>query len=162
MSAVIGIVLIVCCSLALMALEAFIPGVSIAGVFGVALYILAAYICFSTFGMPATILLIAAECALSFLIMRLVFRSMKSGKLSRAGIFMNEPVAPAVNPTVHTETVMNGSIGYAKSALRPSGIAEFEGRRIHVVSGNGFIEKNAKVTVVRKEGTVVTVVKTDE
>jgi membrane-bound serine protease (ClpP class) len=50
-----------------------------------------------------------------------------------------------------------GTLGTALSALRPSGIASFGGRRIDVVSEGDFIESGEPLEVVRDEGTRVVV-----
>lgn len=157
-----GVALIVCCALALMALEAFIPGVSLAGIAGLALFGFAAYLCWNTYSAAAAVILLVLCGVASFFVMRMVFRSMKNGKLSKTGVFLSEPVNPAVKTAPHEYQINIGSSGTATSALRPAGIAEFDGARIHVVSANGFIEKNEKVTVERIEGHRVLVRRIEE
>jgi len=145
------------CALALMALEAFIPGVSIAGVIGAILIIVGGVLCWSSIGAIAGILFLLCSALLSFLIMQLIFRSMKHGRLSRSGMFLNEASAPAVQTIGHPAGVSVGSVGTASTALRPSGIADFDGRRIHVVSASGFIEAGSQVTVTQIKGSRITV-----
>lgn len=50
-----------------------------------------------------------------------------------------------------------GARGRTRSALRPAGSAEFEGRLVDVVSDGSFIEEGAAVRVIAVEGTRVTV-----
>lgn len=50
-----------------------------------------------------------------------------------------------------------GSRGVAVSALRPSGIAEVEGKRIAVVTEGGFVPAGATVEVVSAKGSRVVV-----
>jgi membrane-bound serine protease (ClpP class) len=45
----------------------------------------------------------------------------------------------------------------ARSALRPSGIAEIEGRRVDVVSEGGMIPPESAVQVVAVDGTKIVV-----
>ncbi|MFZ1520002.1 MAG: NfeD family protein [Ignavibacteriaceae bacterium] len=54
-----------------------------------------------------------------------------------------------------------GKIGVAYTTLRPGGTAEIEGKRIDVVADSEYIDKNAKIKVLRVEGikVVVTIVK---
>jgi membrane-bound serine protease (ClpP class) len=50
-----------------------------------------------------------------------------------------------------------GSEGRAKTTLRPSGVAEIDGRKHSVVTAGEFIEQGAPVRVVRVEGSRVVV-----
>ena len=54
-----------------------------------------------------------------------------------------------------------GKTGIAYTTLRPGGTAEIEGKRIDVVADSEYIDKNAKIKVLRVEGikVVVTIVK---
>jgi membrane-bound serine protease (ClpP class) len=45
-----------------------------------------------------------------------------------------------------------GKCGVAITVLRPSGIAEFDGERLNVVSQGDFIGKDAAVKVIAIEG----------
>jgi len=158
---IFSVLLIVCCALALMALEAFLPGVSLAGIVGVVLFGIAVYLCWKAFGVWAAVFLTILCIILSVFVMRIVFRSMKNGKLSKTGVFDNDPVSPAVKKAEHDGVIVPGMIGTAKSSLRPSGIAEIEQRRVHVVSENGFVNQEARVVVTQVEGAKVIVRKTE-
>lgn len=158
---IFSVLLIVCCALALMALEAFVPGVSLAGIAGVVLFGIAVCLCWRAFGIWIAVLLAVLCVILSVLVMRVVFRSMKSGKLSKTGVFDNGPAAPAVKKAEYDGVIMPGMTGTAKSALHPSGIAEIERRRVHVVSENGFVDRAERVVVVQVEGAKVIVRKTE-
>ncbi len=50
-----------------------------------------------------------------------------------------------------------GKSGLVLSDLRPVGMCDFDGRRVECVAETGYIEKDNKVTVVRVEGTQLTV-----
>ena len=60
-----------------------------------------------------------------------------------------------------SEKDLVGKIGVAYTTLRPGGTAEIEGKRIDVVADSEYIDKNAKIKVLRVEGikVVVTIVK---
>ena len=152
------------CSMALMALEAFVPGISPAGIAAAALIAWSTYLCWSAFGPLAGIALLLVSAGLAFVIMKVVLRSMKKGRLSKTDLFLhpeNSPVVPV--PAQHT-SVVTGAVGVSVTALRPSGIAEIGGERIHVSADGSFIEANAEVRVVRIEGARIFVVpcRTDE
>jgi len=55
-----------------------------------------------------------------------------------------------------------GQIGEVLTPLRPVGICSIGGRRVECVSESGYVQKNGKVTVIRVEGTQVTVRVIDE
>jgi len=50
-----------------------------------------------------------------------------------------------------------GRTGVVLSDLRPVGMCDFSGRRLECVAETGYIEKDNKVTVIRVEGTQLTV-----
>jgi len=50
-----------------------------------------------------------------------------------------------------------GQTGVVLSDLRPVGMCDFSGRRVECVAETGYIEKDGKVTVIRVEGTQLTV-----
>lgn len=160
-AALTAVVLISVCSAALMALEALIPGISVAGLTGVVLFFLGAVLCWNELGAAATFILSAAYGVVVFAAMRNVFRSMKSGRLSKSGIFMKEENVPAVHRAALSPKLEIGRCGISKTPLRPSGIAVFGDDRIHVSAIGGYIEENMKIRVVRIEGTRVVVEKTE-
>jgi membrane-bound serine protease (ClpP class) len=45
-----------------------------------------------------------------------------------------------------------GQIGLAVSNLRPAGIANFQGRRLNVLTDGTYIRKNARIKIIRIEG----------
>jgi membrane-bound serine protease (ClpP class) len=54
-------------------------------------------------------------------------------------------------------TDLLGKEGIALTVLRPSGTAVFNTERIDVVSEGGFIDQNAKITVIKVEGVRIVV-----
>lgn len=61
--------------------------------------------------------------------------------------------SPAANPYEY----LNGKEGIVVTSLRPSGTAEFDGRRISVVSDGEIIESEQRIKVVLVEGNRVVV-----
>lgn len=144
-------------SLALVALEALIPGVSLVGFGGLILMGIGLYICWDAFGAACACVVGLVWLAAAAAVMRLVYRSAKSGKLSKSGVFLKTESAPTVRTDSPAEKVTVGMEGVAKTALRPAGIAEFHGERVHVSAENGFIDAGSSVIVVRTEGAFITV-----
>jgi membrane-bound serine protease (ClpP class) len=56
-----------------------------------------------------------------------------------------------------TRAELIGLEGYALTALRPAGTAVLEDERIDVVSEGGFIQKGARIRVVKAEGSRIVV-----
>ena len=52
---------------------------------------------------------------------------------------------------------LKGSVGVAASDLRPSGAAEFDGRRYDVVADGAFVSRGADIKVVAVEGNRIVV-----
>lgn len=151
------IIILFSCSLALFALEAFIPGASVVGLLGLLLILAAAWLCANAYGALAGLVLLFLGAALCFLIFRLISRSMKHGRLARSGLFANTPVTPAVQAHKHASNLCVGASGVAQTALKPSGIADFSGERVHVTALSGFIESDTRIVVVQIEGSKVVV-----
>jgi len=156
-TAVPFIVLLAFCSLALMALEAFIPGVSLSGIGGVLLIGVAAYIGWQSFGPITVLVLLVLWGTATFFAMRAVFRSMKSGRLSKSGVFLKNESAPAVHTSRENAPIAVGSRGITRTALRPAGIAEISGKRVHVSASGAFVEVNEEIEVIRAEGSFILV-----
>ncbi len=153
----IGSLLIMLCAVGLMALEVFIPGLSIAGLIGIALIGISTYLCWNACGALAGTLLLIAGCAGSFFAARAMYHSMKNGKLSRSGMFLETESAPTVAQASPVRTLEIGAVGTAQTTLHPLGIAEFGGERIHVTAENGFVEQGASVRITQINGSHIVV-----
>lgn len=156
----VSVVIIAICSLALMALEALLPTAGMLGLLGAGLIALNIYLCWTRWGVVYAIVLALVCIALSVLIFRAVMKSMKQGRLSRSGLFMKEELPQAVYAAAIIP-VKPGSIGRTVTALRPMGIAELDGRRVHVITEGAFMDVGTEVVVLRAEGTKIIVGKLD-
>lgn len=150
--ALFGVVIITVCALLLMCLEALIPGLSLAGIAGIGVFAFGVYLCSRAFGLMWACALTAVFVAGAFVLMRLILRSIKSGRISKSGIIMNEYTEPAKKENAMASQVCPGQVGTAKTSLRPSGIAEFDGKRIHVTADKEYVEMNVRIRVERIEG----------
>ena len=157
MTAVFTLILMLLLALVLLAMEVIIPGISVTGFIAVLLIIISVVWCWNIFGPLAGIALLIVTGALAFLIVRLLTRSMKQGKLSRSGIFLNTESAPTVHGAQDDVMPEVGSLGRAVSALHPGGIAQFGEERIHVTAQCGFIEADTEIVVVQVTGTHIVV-----
>lgn len=53
---------------------------------------------------------------------------------------------------INSPEIFEGETGLTQSDLRPSGIAEFQNRRLNVIADGIYIKRNTKVRIVRIEG----------
>ena len=74
------------------------------------------------------------------------------------GRIASERVAQSPSDTDSKSSLSIGEQGIALSLLRPAGKANFDGRRIDVVTDGDFIEKNQKVEIVEISGNRIVVI----
>lgn len=135
----------------LMTYEMFTPGMGVPGALG-ALFLLAAVVLRADSLQTAliTLLLILVPLIIAAII---VFRSMSRGALSRTPIVLKERIeAESTSLGDAQMQALVGREGVSLSALRPSGMAEFDGLRLDVSSSGEFIPKGARVRVERVDG----------
>ena len=82
-----------------------------------------------------------------------VYRSFQKGAISRSPIVLNDSIeekSTSLSDASAQELI--GLEGECLTALRPSGNADFDGRRLDVVSAGEFIEKGSRVRIESVEG----------
>jgi membrane-bound ClpP family serine protease len=84
-----------------------------------------------------------------------VIRSATKGRLAHSKLVLHEVSVPTVSDNDLAFFV--GKTGEATTTLRPSGIAEFDGVRLNVVSDGEWIQKGRKIRVERVEGNRIVV-----
>lgn len=148
----------------LLALEVFvIPGFGIAGILGV--LALLGGLGLSLIGTGATwpiVMGAVGRTALSLLIAILValvvLRHLARSPFGQRFVLKEELAAgEGYASTPETDPRWLGKTGLAVSPLRPSGIAQFDGQRVDVVSEGEFIDAGDPVEVTRVEGNRVVV-----
>jgi membrane-bound ClpP family serine protease len=92
----------------------------------------------------------------------LIFRSMKSGRLSRLPIILKDRIeaGPAFLSAKEIPD-MTGRVGTSLNLLRPCGNADFDGMRLDVITSGEFIEKGRSIRIERIEGTRILVREVD-
>ena len=136
--------------LALLFVEAFLPGFGVAGGTGLLLLIvgivLTAESAFEAIVMIVILLLLVAA------VLFIILRSAKRGRLSRILVLRSSANRESGFSATEDYSAMVGKEGVALTTLRPAGTAEFDGQRLDVVSEGAFIEKGEKVRITRSEG----------
>jgi membrane-bound serine protease (ClpP class) len=156
--AIVGLLLLMMLlALFLIALEVFIPGISFAGIGALVLMIGSIIWCWNEFGALAGIFMLLVGGISAYFIIRAINRSMQRGKLSRSGMFLQTESAPVVHSAQTDALPAAGSTGRTATALRPSGIALFAEKRIHVTAQSGFIEADTEIVVLQAKGTHIIV-----
>ena len=86
--------------------------------------------------------------------------SLTKGKLSKSSIVNSHTEsADAGYRSAEDMQVFLGREGTATTALRPTGLGEFDGVRLNVVSEGDFIENGTKIRVTQIEGSRIVVKK---
>lgn len=144
----------------LLVVEAFMPGIGVPGISGVLLLAAAVVFTWRGYGATAGLLMAVGVLVVSALSVLVSFRSTSKGRLSRTSMVLKD-VSSQQDGYLATEDRKGyvGKKGQALTVLRPSGLAEFAGERINVVSRGDFIEKGSYVQVVEAEGSRVVVEK---
>ena len=140
---------------ALVLFEAFIPGFGIAGLSGFAMLLLGTTLLSGVIGVTASLAVLVVLIILLGVLAILVFRAAAKGRLHNERIFLK---TTAIDVTEGApRQVLLGAHGVAKTALRPSGIAEFDGQKLSVVAEGEYIPAGAKVEVILLEGARIVV-----
>ena len=142
----------------LLVVEMYIPGFGIAGITGIVL--MGGGIIFME-PSPLQALILFMICVLLLSIaFSITMHSISKGRLSRSKLVLNT----AINGEKAAEEDMGyfvGKVGRTHTALRPAGIAEFEGVKLNVVSDGDFVGAQRFVRVERVEGNRIVVRESD-
>lgn len=143
--------------LALLIFEMFSPGMGVPALLGVIALI--ASIVLSADSFAHALISLALILLLLGVFAFFVFRAFSKGKLHR--IVLNESVSGSSTPLAKMKDLV-GAQGVCVTALRPSGSAEFNGKKLDVVSDGEFIDKGCRVRIESVEGLRITVGKAAE
>ena len=137
--------------LGLMIFEMFTPGMGLPGILGACALIAAVVLRADTLAsalITLALIIVILAIAASF-----VYRSFQKGAISRSPIVLNDSIeekSTSLSDASAQELI--GLEGECLTALRPSGNADFGGRRLDVVSAGEFIEKGSRVRIESVEG----------
>ncbi len=141
----------------LLIIEMFLPGFGAPGILGAILLFLGILSVSRTFTEALIIILILiALIAIAFFIL---YRSGLNGKLSKTVVLQDKlDDEPGFRGTENMSGFL-GSEGMALTALRPSGVADFGGTKLDVVTQGEYIDKDTKVKIIDVEGSRIVVEK---
>ena len=143
---------------ALMVLEAFMPGFGIAGVSGIVVEIIAVTLTWLNHGPVAALGMLLVILSVMAIAISMSLRSATNGRLSKSRIILRDTESnEAGYRSAEDMEVFLGREGKATTVLRPTGMAEFDGVRLNVVSEGEFIAMGTAVRIVRIEGSRILV-----
>ena len=140
---------------ALLVIEMYSPGFGLAGISGSTLMIIGIVVMKPT-PLQALILVLVSVIALS-IAFSLAMHSISKGRLSRSKLVLNEALNQKNGGEAEDLSYFVGKVGQTRTALRPAGIAEFDGVKLNVVSDGDFVNAQRHVRVERVEGNRIVV-----
>ena len=152
------IVICVVVGIVLLVIEIFMPGFGIPGISGTILLVVAIYLTWKDYGTLAGLGATVAVIALAGIMISVSLKSASTGRISRSSLILkgSSSKEEGYQSSENKEGLL-GKSGIALTVLRPSGIAEFAGERINIVSRGEFIDKGAHVKIIEVEGARVVV-----
>lgn len=145
----------------LLVVEMYVPGFGLPGISGTVLMIVGIAAMKPS---PLQSLILVLICVILLSIaFSIAIHSISKGRLSRSKLVLNEALNQKKEATEGEDlTYFVGKYGKTHTALRPAGIAEFDGVKLNVVSDGDFISYHRFVRVERVEGNRIVVRETDE
>ena len=146
----------------LLVAEVFMPGFGVAGISGIALEVVSIVLTYLKYGGLAALGLTIVILAVIGISISVSLRSVTKGRLSKSPIILKqrETSADGYIATADMDVFTNRE-GVTTTVLRPTGIAEFDGVRLNVVSEGEYIPKLTPVRVTRVDGMSVVVRRMD-
>lgn len=141
----------------LMMIEMFHPGFGLPGFIGGILLILGIVLSAKTI-VQALIMLIVILCILG-IALTIVLKSFSNGKFSKSLVLEDMQKRDKGYISVEDLNYFLGKEGVATTVLRPSGIVNFDGIKLDVVSEGEFIQPGSKVKIIKVEGRRIVVKK---
>ena len=138
--------------------EVFMPGFGLPGISGIVLEIAAIVLMYRRYGGLAALGAGVVIMALTGILVAVALRSASRGRLSKSAVVLTESETPDRGYIAAGDMAdFLGKEGITTTALRPTGMAEFQGVKLNVVSDGEFIPKNTRVKVEIAEGSRVVV-----
>ena len=134
----------------LMVVEMYVPGFGLPGVAGIALVGVGTIMVAMHFGTLMAVALLLVIIALLAVLISWLLRSAAKGDMGKSKLFLHQK--DELCDQQQDMQVFVGHEGKTLSVLRPSGIGDFDGVRLNVVTEGEFIENGTPIRIVRVEG----------
>ena len=126
----------------LILVEVFLPGFGLPGISGIALVGVGTIMAAMHFGTLTAV-------ALLLVLVSWLLRSAAKGDVAKSKLFLHQKEELREQQDMQ---VLVGHEGRTLSVLRPSGIGDFDGVRLNVVTEGEFIENGVAIRIARVEG----------
>ena len=156
----VNLPLLVCfvVGIGLLVLEAFMPGFGLPGISGIVMEIVAIVLTWVNHGPVAALGLTIIVLSLIAIAISMSLRSATKGRLSRSKIILKERESnEAGYRSAEDMQVFLGKEGETTTVCRPTGMAEFDGVKLNVVSEGDFLPAGTRVRIVQVEGSRIVV-----
>ena len=152
------IVLCFLMGIGLLIAEVFMPGFGIAGITGVVLELISIVLIYFRHGGLAALGMTIVSLAVMAVTISIAIRSASKGKLSKSPIILTEreTVAEGYSATADMDIFLWRE-GQTTTVLRPTGMAEFDGVKLNVITDGEYIPKGTQVQITKIEGARVVV-----
>jgi membrane-bound ClpP family serine protease len=146
----VSIVLFVA-GIALLVIEMFIPGFGIFGGLGVIALILS--VIFQASTVAEALIMVVLIGAIIALFLLVILRSFRKGRIYKSSIVLKNSAVRSEGYVSNDDySRLLGMRGKSVTVLRPSGLAEFGGEKVDVVTDGEFLPKGADVEVTAVAG----------
>ena len=137
----------------LMVVEAFLPGFGLPGISGIVLEVVAVAVTWINHGPVAALGMTLVILSIIAIAVSVSLRSAAKGKLSKSKIILHDTESDEAGYRATEDMeVFLGREGVTTTVLRPTGIAEFDGVRLNVVSEGDFVQSGTPVQIIRVDG----------
>lgn len=142
----------------MLVLEAFMPGFGVAGISGVVLEVITIALTWINHGSVAALGMLLIILSVLAIAISMSLRSVTKGKFSKSRIILHERESneEGYRSSQDMEIFLNKE-GVTTTVLRPTGMAEFDGVKLNVVSEGEFVQAGVPVRIVRVEGSRILV-----
>ena len=142
----------------LLVLEAFLPGFGLPGISGIVLEVVAVAVTWINHGPVAALGMTLVILSIIAIAVSVSLRSAAKGKLSKSKIILHDTESDEAGYRATEDMeVFLGREGVTTTVLRPTGMADFDGVRLNVISEGDYVESGTAVQIVRVEGSRVLV-----
>ncbi len=142
----------------LLVLEAFMPGFGVAGISGILFEAAAVILVYITSGPLAAAVTLLVALTVAAIVLSVSLRSAAKGKLSQSEMILRGTERPEDGYVAAEDMkVFLGHTGTVITTLRPTGMAEFDGVKLNVMSSGEFIEAGTQVRIEKVDGSRILV-----
>lgn len=143
-------ILLMLLGVGLLVFEMYLPGFGVPGILGSILVVVGFILLRPT--LELGILLFVILAAILCIALSICLYSASKGRLNKSRLVLNDVAVPADAAENNDLNYFIGKEGVTRTVLRPSGMGEFDGVKLNIVSDGEFIGNGAKIRVLAVEG----------